>query len=150
MNFVKCFNQRSGLKETITEDEFVNWIRIKTLSAKTLSGKDNDISKNTYTYLYNLTTAEYKTQIESTWNLDNLKQNKPKTLKNFRTIISQYIADITKYANQYDKDLIESFTKDNFKIDVLQMLPELDYDFKANKLYILRVNNNHYKAILLI
>ena len=150
MNFVKCFNQRSGLKETITEDEFVNWIRIKTLSVKTLTGKDNDISKSTYTYLNNLNTTEYKTQIESTWNLDNLKYNKPKTLKEFRTIISEYIANINKYANQYDKDLIETFTEGIFNINVLQMLPELDYDFKANNLYILRVNNNHYKAILLI
>ena len=41
-------------------------------------------------------------------------------------------------------------TEGIFNINVLQMLPELDYDFKANSLYILRVNNNHYKAILLI
>ena len=148
MEFIKCFSLRSGLKENIKEDEFVKWLRIKILAAKTLSGKDNDISKNTYNTLKALPPKEYKTFIDSSWNTQSLKTI-PKTLKDFRTIVSEYIGDISKYANQYDKELIESLCDDKFKIRSLQYLPELDYNFQQNDIYILRINNNHYQAILI-
>ena len=147
MEFIKCFNQRSGQKENIKENDFVEWIR-KSFAAKTLSGKDNDISRNTYNTLKALPTKEYKTYIESSWNIESLKTI-PKTLKAFRTIVSEYIEDISKYANQYDKELIEALCNDTFKIKSLQYLPALDYNFEPNGIYILRVNNNHYQAILL-
>jgi hypothetical protein len=147
MEFIKCFNQRSGQKENIKENDFVEWVR-KSLAAKTLSGKDNDISRNTYNTLKALPTKEYKTYIESSWNIESLKTI-PKTLKAFRTIVSEYIEDISNYANQYDVELIDALCNDTFKIRSLQYLPALDYNFEPNGIYILRVNNNHYQAILL-
>ena len=148
MDFIKCFSLRSGLKETVKELDFVVWLRTKILAAKTLTGKDNDISKNTYNTLKALPSKEYKTFIESSWNIESLK-TLPKTLKDFRTIVSEYIGDTSKYANQYDKELIESICNDKFKIRSLQYLPDLQYNFESNGIYILRINNNHYQAILL-
>ena len=149
MSFVKCFNLRSGLKETITEQQFVNWLRIETLAKKTEKGNDKGISKNTFEYLGTLEIKEYKTQIHQAWQIEELK-NIPKSLTEFRKIIAKYISDIHKYANQYDKDLIDAFIEGIFKLNVMQTLPELDYNFEDNTIYLLRINNNHYQAILVI
>ena len=149
MKFIKCFNLRSGKKETITEKEFVKWLRSDTLATKTDKGLDKDQSKNTYTYLKDLSTDVYRTYIDETWQIKELK-NIPKSLNEFRKIIAKYISDTTKYANQYDKDLIDAFIEGVFKINVMQTLPKLDYNFEDNTIYLLRINNNHYQAILVI
>ena len=149
MKFIKCFNLRSGLKETITEKEFVKWLRNDTLATKTDKGNDKDQSKNTYAYLKDLSTDVYRTYIDETWQIKELK-NIPKSLTEFRKIIAKYISDTSKYANQYDKDLIDKFIEGVFKISVMQTLPELDYNFEDNTIYLLRINNNHYQAILVI
>ena len=149
MKFIKCFNLRSGLKETITEEEFVKWLRTDTLATKTNKGNDKNQSKNTYANLKDLPMDTYRTYIDGTWQIKELK-NKPKSLTEFRKIIAEYISDTTKYANQYDKDLIDAFIEGVFKINVIQTLPELDYNFEDNTIYLLRINNNHYQAILVI
>ena len=149
MKFIKCFNLRSGLKETITEEEFVKWLRTDTLATKTDKGNDKNQSKNTYANLKDLPTYVYRTYIDGTWQIKELN-NKPKSLTEFRKIIAQYIGDISKYANQYDKDLIDVFIEGVFKINIMQTLPELDYKFEDNTIYLLRINNNHYQAILVI
>ena len=149
MKFIKCFNLRSGLKETITEEEFVKWLRTDTLATKTDKGNDKNQSKNTYANLKDLPMDTYRTYIDGTWQIKELN-NKPKSLTEFRKIIAQYIGDISKYANQYDKDLIDVFIEGVFKINIMQTLPELDYKFEDNTIYLLRINNNHYQAILVI
>ena len=149
MKFIKCFNLRSGKKETIKEEEFVNWLRIETLKKKTEKGNDKELSKNTYTNLINLPIDVYRTHIDETWRIKKL-ENKPKSITEFRKIIAEYIGDTTKYANEYDKDLIDAFIKGVFKISVMQTLPNLDYNFEDNTIYLLRINNNHYQAILVI
>ena len=149
MKFIKCFNLRSGKKETITEEEFVKWLRSDTLANKTNKGQDKDQSKKTYTFLKDLPMDIYRTYIDGTWQIKELK-NKPKSLTEFRRIIAEYIGDTTKYANQYDKDLIDAFIEGVFKINVMQTLPKLDYNFEENTIYLLRINNDHYQAILVI
>ena len=149
MKFIKCFNLRSGKKETITEEEFVKWLRSDTLATKTNKGLDKDQSKNTYTHLKDLPTYVYRTYIDGTWQIEELK-NKPKSLTAFRKIIAEYIGDTAKYANQYDKDLIDAFIAGVFKINIMQTLPKLDYNFEENTIYLLRINNDHYQAILVI
>ena len=151
MKFIKCLHQRSGLKETIKENDFVNWVR-ENLGNKTLSGKDNDISKNTYNYLKTLQPEDYKQYITETWNLPILKQNKPKTQKEFRTIISDYIKDNSQYANQYDTELLKSFCGDTIKFKISNNLPKTDYEFDKDTVYLLRIDNDkgytHYQAII--
>jgi hypothetical protein len=57
--------------------------------------------------------------------------------------------------NYYDKNEIIiyelkrkiEFCLDRYTIDFC--LPELDYNFQQNDIYILRINNNHYQAILI-
>ena len=149
MKFIKCFNLRSGKKETITEEEFVKWLRSDTLATKTNKGLDKDQSKNTYTHLKDLPTYVYRTYIDGTWQIKELN-NKPKSLTAFRKIIAEYIGDTAKYANQYDKDLIDAFIAGVFKINIMQTLPKLDYNFEENTIYLLRINNDHYQAILVI
>jgi hypothetical protein len=150
MKFIKCFNLRSGKKETIKEKEFVNWLRIETLKKKTEKGNDKELSKNTYTNLINLPIDVYRTHIDEAWQIKELEKKPPKSLTEFRKIIAEYIGDTTKYANEYDKDLIDAFIKGVFKISVMQTLPNLDYNFEEDTIYLLRINNNHYQAILVI
>ena len=147
MKFIKCFNLRSGLKETITEDAFVDWIR-ETLGKKTFSGTDNDLSKKTYETLKTLSLEDYREYITETWNISILKKDKPKTLKEFRTIISEYIKDKYKYANEYDKELLQAFCKDTIKFKISNTLPNSDIKLNTDMVYLYRINDIHYQALI--
>ena len=169
LRFIKCFNQRSGLKEDITENHFVKWIR-EFLSKKVLDNKDDDLTKNTFLYLKQLDKNTLKTQISSTWNLSRLKEldlYSKNNIKEFREIISNYLkehhitddfnndGESATYANEFDISLINIFLskcKDRMYFDSTTIfnagLPELEFEFKKDNIYLQRINNNHYNSII--
>ena len=147
MKFIKCFSLRSGLKETVTEKNFVLWIR-EFLSKRTLKGNDNNISSNTYQILKKLSLEEYKILIEHTWNIKILIDNKPEKLATFRQIISEYIGDISKYANEYDKKLLESFCENTIKFIISNFSPKKDFKFEPDTVYLRRIYDNHCQVLI--
>ena len=133
------------------------------LANKTLIGKDNNISLNTYEYLSSIDSELYKIQINESFGNHKglLLPNIPENIIEFRKIISDYISQVNidtsesaTWASQYDVDLINSFLdicKIKFKISIFDnKIPPLDYNFLKNYIYLYRFNDNHYQSILLL
>ena len=154
MDFIKCIHKRSGLDKNVPENIFVEFVR-KTLSNKTTTGKDENHSEDTYTYLksiYNPKNKEmletYNLQIDSSFAIDQLR-TLPTSLTAFRRIIGNYLQNISCYANQYDIDLITKLCN-SIKFHIFNdNPPSKSYNFDHNIIYLLRVNNNHYRSIIL-
>ena len=94
----------------------------------------------------------FSTLETSQWDISTLKENKPKTQKEFRTIVSEYIKDKHNYANEYDKELLASFCRDTIKFKLSNTLPESNFKFEPNTVYLLRIDDGkgyeHYQAII--
>ena len=156
---MKCIHARPGLDDSVDEETFIEFV-MTTLMRKTQRGDDKGVSENSYQYLSTLLNKTGKSQeeidndlytfndqIDFNFNSEALKNNFPKSLRQFRIFVGEYLQNKSCWAGQYDQDLIRVLCP-SFKFQVIQQNVPDNFEMEEDVVYLLRVGEVHYNAII--
>lgn len=164
LNFVKCLDPTNILSEKISkvEHKFVRFIR-NYLAIITKNNDDYGYSEENFKNLKNIQENDintFKQIIEISYG-DEHKYNKninsfPKSLKQYQKDKYDEIKDFSNYVNEYEIELLKKLLKNKCDKDFKNIIVINNENgimpdkFIKNIIYLLRVNDNHYQAIIQI
>tara|TARA_Y100000389_G_scaffold40327_1_gene34894 strand:- start:3935 stop:4564 length:630 start_codon:yes stop_codon:yes gene_type:complete len=130
-----------------TEEYFISRLR-SFLSKSIKNGNDFDISENTFISLTSYDFETYTLIINTLFDesISLILENKPKTLKKFRNILSKNILLNSTWVTQIEIEIIQKIIDNQINLEILHKIP--NYKLNSKTVYLLNINEIHYNYIL--
>lgn len=134
-----------GIPQISSENEFINQIKKFLLSQMIPS----DYITNMYQQLKSMDYLSYKTLIQSfDVSLKDKIKKLPSDIDKFRDILSKEISKNTCYASDIEISFLKTICTDIINITIFNNNIKPSQSFNQNNIYLLNLDEMHYKAIL--